>query len=255
MIKTLSTYWLDIPLVSPLTGLTCTEFTLQVFVWSGVKSSPPVLSSYEITKQNPIASIGNARINISNVINDFIQFTPQEGTITELIDGNNQRWVKWQVFYATTEPLDATTPSGTDTKLMVKGYNYGLEAENKETPTNKVLLNGREFKVSRNSFFTVPIEAEETFVAPAFLTIDNMTLISGANWDLFWSGGGNLDDIFFKWRLDGTVPWTIGAETATTDPFSASITAVAGTYNVQLYSYDNDNAIFIYSNIFNIVVS
>ena len=250
MIKTLSTYWLDIPLVSPLTGLTCTEFTLQVFVWSGSKSLPPVLSSYEITKQNPIASISNARINISNVINDFIQFTPQEGTITELIDGNNQRWVKWQVFYATTEPLDATTPSGTNTKLMVKGYNYGLEAENKETPTNKVLLNGREFKVSRNSFFTVPIEVDETVIPLGTLEITDMFDAGSDRYNIIYNQTGSLDYVYHRIRKEPTLEWTTGADSTDLILFN-----VAGTYNIQVYAYDNINAVYVYSNIYNLIIT
>ena len=211
MIKTLSPYWLDIPFVSPLTALTCTEFTLQVFVWSGLKSAPPALSSWQITKKNPTGSIGDSRINIANILSDFIQFTPQQGTVTGLLNGNNQRWVKWCVFYTTTNPTDYITPSLIDTKLMVKGFNLGLEAENKETPTNKLLLNGREFKVSRSGFFTLPIEIDEPAEVAGDITLDSIVYVIN---------GSVSSDIDIYYTISLGAPTNV---TIQTSPFGAGV--------------------------------
>ena len=207
MIKTLSPYWLSIPFVSPLTGLTCTDFTLQVYVWDGDIASPPATVSWEITNKNPTASTGNARVNIANILNDYIQFEPQKGTITGLLDSNNSRWVKWQVVYTTSNPTDATTPSSIKTKLMVKGYNLGLESENKQTPTNGVLMHGREFKVNREGVFTVPIEA--------LGSLNDVTIISyplnEINKNLSFAGTSESSDLVkYVW---------INASEATTDEY------------------------------------
>lgn len=155
MIKTLSPYNIYIPLVNPTTLVTCDFYTLKVYVWNGLINSIPATSSYQITKKNPIASTGTDKINISNVINDFINFTQQKGVSTSVIDGNNQSWVQYRVLYSDSvvEELITTVP-------MVKGYSYGMDGENQSTPANKVLLNGREFKVSREGVFVLPLEAD-----------------------------------------------------------------------------------------------
>jgi len=211
MIKTLSPYWLTLPFVSPLTALTCTEFTLKVYVWSGDKLSSPTQSTWQITKKNPTGSTGSTRVNIANILNDFIQFTPQEGTGTGVIDGNNQRWIKYETFYQTTDITDSQNASNQFITLMLKGYSLGLDMENSSTPTNKVLLNGREFKVSRNSVFVLPVEIDES-VIPLPSTVLNSVIAQGSDifqydFDLFnlpagFSGNGDL-----SYRQTGDVDW------------------------------------------------
>lgn len=252
MIKALSPYWVYIPFVSPNTGLTCTAFTMQVFVWGGDKGNPPPTPTYEQTIKNPTGSIASTKLNISNLISDFVDFTQQEGTTTELIDGNNQKWVKWQTFYDTTNPADALTPSNISTTILTRGYSYGMDGENVETPSNKVLLNGREFKVNRNGTFVLPIEIAESIVPPASLTITNLTLVSGNTWELSWFGVGNLSVIYYEYKLSSLIEWGISGESVEVSPVNITIPGVAGNYDVRLTAYDNDNAILIYSNVFNI---
>ena len=107
MIKSLSPYNLTIPFVAPLSGLTCTEFTLEIFVWNGSKATPPIEPSYSKTIANPTASIGNTKVNIARLVNDFIDFTPYDTLVTELVNGNNQQWVKTQVKYLTSNVTDS----------------------------------------------------------------------------------------------------------------------------------------------------
>lgn len=203
MIKSLSPYYVTIPFVSPLSGLTCTSYTLQVFVWNGAKNAPPTLPVYEFTKSNPTLSTENDEINIANLISDFINFSPKEGIGTELIDGENQSWIKWQTFYTTSNPLDATTPSNINTQLMVKGYSYGLDGKNASTPTNKILLSGTEFKVSRTGFFVLPIKIEETEVTPPTFTLNTITLDDGFIYDFAYTKSfTETNYLFYKLSTD-----------------------------------------------------
>jgi hypothetical protein len=255
MIKNLSPYYLTIPFVAPLSGLTCTEFTLQIFVWDGAKSSPPTSAVYETTIKNPTASVGNSKFDIANLVSDAIIFTQQEGTGTQLINGNNQVWVKWRTFYKTTLASDNTTATNINTELSVKGYAYGFDGENQSTPTNKILLTADDFKVSRNSFFVLPIEIAETTVVLGTLVIQSIAVDTHPIYDLDWSSTGNLGDIYYRFRLDGTTTWALGLETVVNDPQEIELDVAAGTYNVQLQAYDNDNSVVIFSNIYNIVVA
>lgn len=162
MIKSLSPYYVSIPFVSPLTGLTCTSFTLRLYIWNGLKFNPPANPSYEVTKSNPTASTGNDKINIARLINDFIDFNASNGTTTEVLEGNNQQWVKWETFYETSNPADATTPSNVNTQLMLQGYSYGLDGANAQPPTNKILIPIQDYKVNRSGVFNIPVLVEET---------------------------------------------------------------------------------------------
>ena len=254
MIKNLSPYYVTIPFVAPLSGLICTEFTMQLFVWNGLKSTPPTEALYEFTKQNPTSSVGSVKVDVANLISDAIIFTQQEGTGTELINGNNQVWVKWRTFYKTTNPTDNTTPTNINTTLSLKGYAYGFDGENTSTPTNKILLTGTDFKVSRNSVFVLPIEIEQTTIVLGTLTIDNLTVVTHPMYDLDWSSTGNLGDIYYRYRLLGETDWFFGFETVIDDPQEIELDIDAGTYEVQLQAYDNDNSVVIFSNIFNLEI-
>ncbi len=161
MIKSLSHYYLSIPFIAPISGLTSTSFTLQIFVWNGLKDTPPADANYEITIDNVTASTGNYKIDIALIVNDFIDFTPFDTTATELIDGFNQYWVKTQILYITSDEAD-NVPNYETTTLMTAGYGYGMDGENSQIPANNILITGTEFKVNRNGFFVLPILIQES---------------------------------------------------------------------------------------------
>ena len=74
MIKNLSPYYRNVSWVSPFTGLTCTAYTLKIYVWTGLKTSAPIASHYEITKNNITDSTGTDKINFARLVSDFIDF-------------------------------------------------------------------------------------------------------------------------------------------------------------------------------------
>jgi len=162
MIKSLSPYYLNISFVSPLTGATCTAYTLQVFVWDGLKNTPPIEPSYSKTKPNLATSTGIDKVNIARLVNDYIDFIPpNNSTLIGAYAANNQRWVKTQIIYTTANALDLDVIQLPTTVLLLQGYGYGLDGENAQPPTNKILLSGEEFKVNRGGFFSLPILIDE----------------------------------------------------------------------------------------------
>lgn len=255
MIKALTPYYVEVPFVSPLTGLTCTSFTLRLYIWNGDKSTPPTTPTYERTKENPTGATDNVKLNIARYINDFIDFTATLTTDTEPLNGNNQQWVKWDVIYKTSNPLDYTTPSNVNTKIFVKGYGYGMEGENPQTPTNKILIPVLDYNVSTNSIFVIPVQIDETEIVLGTLTIDDITNISGDSYELEFTQTGNLDFKYYRYKLSTDSDWILGDESSDTSPFTITLPTIAGTYNVQLFAYDNDNAVNVYSNIFNVIVT
>lgn len=161
MIKSLSPFYVNTPLVSPLTSETCSQYTLQLYVWNGLKANVPATPTYKQTILNQDVSVGISKVNISKLINDFIDFNPNSGVGTSAIDGNNQLWVRHEVIYVTVNPADDNVKQNIVTTLMLSGYSYGNEGENAQPPTNKILIQGDEFNISRVGFFIVPIIIDE----------------------------------------------------------------------------------------------
>ena len=143
MIKSLSPYYLTIPWVAPISEEICTSYTLQIFVWNRLKNIVPVNPAYEITKDNVTSSNASDKVNISPLINDFIDITAFDTTSTELIDGFNQYWVKTQILYTTSDEADFV-PNYENIQLMLSGYGYGMDGENSQIPSNNILLTGTE---------------------------------------------------------------------------------------------------------------
>lgn len=172
MIKTLSPYYITIPFVDPITEDTCTAYTLKLYVWDGVKATPPVTESYVLTKNNPTSSTGSDKVNIARLLNDFIDFMPATGTAISLIDGDNQRWCKLTLTYTTLVEEIPTLGTEQDylTDLVIKGYSYGMEGENATINSNRILMSGVEFKVNRTGVFNVPIKILEPTTSAYYFT-------------------------------------------------------------------------------------
>jgi hypothetical protein len=153
MIRALSPYYIDTPLVYGVT--TCDKYTLNVWVWNGDKSTPDSTNSYQITYENTTASTGTHSININSIIQDYIEFKEPSlllSTGIQLIDGKNQQWVYTYVTY------DAVaTIQNEATDIMVLGYTYGNEGRNVTAVSNQTLLNPQEYKVNRKGNFVFPI--------------------------------------------------------------------------------------------------
>ena len=173
MIKGLSPFYVNTSWISGLSGLTSTEYALEVFVWNGAKTNSGSIPTYTITKENATTSTDTDEINIADLVNDFLIVNPLKTTTTEAIDGNNQLWVKTQAIYTTGDPDDVGIPQNISVDLLLKGYGYGMEGENTQAPTNKIHLQGTEFKVFRDSVFSVPVLLDET---PSTLDAVNDTI-------------------------------------------------------------------------------
>ena len=171
MIRALSPYNITTPLTSPATGLVCTKYTLYIKVWDGDKLTPPTIVQYQITKDNNTASSSSDVINISRIISDFIEFTPQSGSTTSILDGVNQMWVQTYNTYTTSDPNDLTTIQNSQTNLMSLGYSYGNEGANNVIPNKSTLIPVQEYKVYRNGYFIVPILLDENGVDSSAVSV------------------------------------------------------------------------------------
>jgi len=157
MIKSLSPYYVYTPWVNPLGGAVLGEsYTISIFVWNGLKASPPGTATYTKTQENPASLTDSDKVNIARLISDFIEFAPQKTTATSVIDGNNTWWVKTSVTYAN----DATVQQEA-IDLFSLGYSFGNEGENITTITDNILLVTQDYKVDRSGVFVQPVLLDE----------------------------------------------------------------------------------------------
>ena len=163
MIRSLSPYYISVPWVSPASGLTCTSYTVSIYIWNGLKASVPVSANIPITKPNALLSTGtDETIDIARLIADFVDVNPIDNVGTGALSTQASYWVKWEYTYVTTDPTDATTPQGETIKLFSRGLTYGMEGRNIETITNNVLFQGDEFKANRAGVYCLPFITSET---------------------------------------------------------------------------------------------
>lgn len=246
MIKTLSPHYIYIPLTNPTSEVVCDNYTLKIYIWDGLKNAVPTTPTYTSTKINASGIDGVESVNISRLVNDYINFYFSAPTSTSLEDAGNQVWVKTEVYY-NDQPTLAQNQS---VQLAVKGYGYFQEGNNPQLPTNKILLTGDEFKVNRNGFFVLPILLDETVPPTPTLVIDSITseITIAFTTNIYYS------EIFYRYRQTGDTIWTFGLVSGTTNPFDIEPILLTGSVEVQIFTYDPLTEQNVYSNIYTITL-
>ena len=249
MIKSLSPYYINIPFVSPLTGATAIRYILKLFVWNGLKNSVPSDANYIITKENPTASTGMDKVNIANLINDFIEFTPNKSITTELNHGNNQIWIRQEVEYVTEDSDDDDVLQLSEINLCLKGYGYGLSGENPQPPTNKILIPIQDYKVNRNGVFNVPILIDEP-VDDSELVITNVENTSGSTYEYTFTDNFTFSSLQAQVRATELDAWSVPTTFAGTTSPQSRIVSIAGGFQTRIFAFNEATGNVIYSNIF-----
>lgn len=189
MIKTLSPYYITTPWLSPLTGLKATSYTLEVFIWNGGKGNSGYIPTYTIEKENVEQSISTDEVNISRIVNDFVNVRPVDTDTTESINADNQIWVKTQVYYTTSDTNESAYPQNVSVDLAIRGYTYGNEGKNAQ-PTSSILIPNDEYNANKNGVFVVPVLANEIDSSINAVT-DSYTIVN-TNQDLVVTSNDDL---------------------------------------------------------------
>ena len=249
MIKSLTPYYVNIPFVSPLTGATAITYTLNLFIWNGAKNDPPAEPQYQITKSNPTTSTGTDKINIARLVNDYIDFIPNKSSATELNDGNNQVWVRQEVEYTTSDEDDNGVLQLAETVLCLKGYGYGLDGENPQPPTNKILIPIQDYKVNRNGFFNVPILIDEP-VDDSELVITDVENTSGSTFEYTFTENFVFLTLQAQVRATSLDTWSTPTTFAGLTSPQSRVVSLGGAFETRIFAYNELTGNVIYSNIF-----
>ena len=247
MIKTRSPYYIEVPYVSATTGVTCYAFILKLYVWQGNKYDAPTDATWEQTIENPEGLTDNRKINVSPLINSYIDFETQSST-TGLVDGINQLWVKASVTYQQTSDLDYETEQDIFIQLAVRGYADGMGGENQDTPDDKVLLTGRTFKVNKGGKFVIPLEMDTPTAPTPSITITNITDNTGGSFTFTYTTVGTYAELGFGMKLETTsypavYSTDVDGDTTITVPDLA-------WFDAQIIGFDLDTGVSVSSNIY-----
>ncbi len=247
-IKTLSPYLLTIPLVNPISSVVCTQFTVKVYAWAGELSAIPAEPLYVITKINAAASSGSEKMDISKLINDVMEFSCVVQTDTNIVDGNNQVWVKYECYYSDMPSF----PSINTIELATKGYGYTMEGTNPQLPSNKILLTGDEFKVNRGGLFVLPFMVEEaTPPDERHITVDNFSRKIGYQYEIEVTADFSYTDLYVFVRAVGDVEWI--PCTPSGPLFIVPSGIAADLFEVMASAYDIESGMMIYSEPYTII--
>lgn len=240
-IKTLSPHYVDIPLINPVTGVICSSYTLNIFIWVGSKAASPSTPAYSITKINAAGLSGTEKINISRIANDFIEFDCEPEQDTVIVDGNNQAWVRYECFY---DDMPAF-PGVIGIELATKGYGYFLEGTNPQLPDNKILLTGDEFKVSRGGMFVLPFMVDEPPVEERFLGIDSFVKSTSVKYLITVTANFSYPVLYVFVRPVGATDWVPLVKSGASYIVPADI--AANVFEVMAAAYDAISGLMIYS--------
>lgn len=160
MINVRSTYYRTVEFVSPLTGATSTQYTLNIYIWEGLLSAVPASATYSITRKNYTSTTASDKVEIGRLVKSYFEIAytgiTGGGDYTSQNIGG-QFWVKTDVVYTTANPSDTGVKQDAEITIALYGYGYGIEGENPQIPSNGILMTNRIFKVSRGTYFTIPV--------------------------------------------------------------------------------------------------
>lgn len=231
-IKTLSPYYVSVPLTNPLTGVVCASYVAKIFIWSGSKTAAPGSPVYEMTKINASGSSGTDKLNISRIISDFIEFSCEAQSSTVLVNSNNQVWAKIECYYNDVPQV----PGLQEVHLAIKGYGYFTEGENPQLPQNKILLTGNEFKVNRGGTFVLPLLADEPEVEERTLSVVDMYRVSGNTYTVDAQANFTYSQLYLFVREVGTTEWI--AATVTGSNFTIPSSIALDRFEFRISAYD-----------------
>jgi hypothetical protein len=251
MIKTLTPYYISIPFVSPLTGATAIDYTINLYIWNGNKNTPPFTPQYSITKSNPESLTGFDKINIANLLNDFIEFTPKKSTTTELINGDNQVWVRKEIIYKTNDSDDDDVLQLAETFLALKGYGYGLSGENPQPPANKILIPIQDYKVNRNGFFNVPILIDEP-TDESEIVITNVVNTTGSTYQYSFTSNFTFTTLQAQVRAIGSSSWSVPTTFAGVTSPQTRVVSLGSSFETRIFAFNELTGNIVYSNIFTV---
>lgn len=244
MIKTLSPYFFEVPLTDPITGLVCSKFKVDLYVWVGERDATPSQPAYTSTLINAEQSSGVKLVQVGSMLNDFIEWDSNSSGITTLSYSNSQVWSLINITYD-----ELTNASISIFNLGLKGYGYFMDGNNPQPPSNKWLINGDDFSVQRNGMFCLSLLMQEAIPAPPPEDEFKITSIEEDGVTINFVNDLDSNLVFVQVSTDGGVTWN-GLTTSIFTTYLVLDDPLPSPCKVRLSTFDYSLNIQVYTEIY-----
>lgn len=153
MILSKSPHYIHIDLIYPTTY----SITMKLYIWSGDKANEPLNPTYTLTKERPDVEVTALDVDISRLVDDYIEHIPALQNSSGKYTTTGGVWVKYVISY-NDDSTNITDTIGID--FAVGGYGYFLEGINPDVPANRSLTPSTLQKA--DTFFIFPYIADGT---------------------------------------------------------------------------------------------
>ena len=168
MILTRTPHYITIPIDFPTTT---TDVVVSLYVWSGLKASIPATANYTWTKPVPTTTTSELKVNISNVVNDFIGEGKFSASTTGIQNAGLERGI-WAYYLVEYTDGTETIADLSDTLFCLEGYGTYLDGFNPTIPANGILIDGTNFQMSSTGSFCIGYST--TVVSTITISLDGV---------------------------------------------------------------------------------
>ena len=141
----------------PFNFETTVSVTINLYVWDGNLSTVPTTPTQTLTIPRPSIDFSEFNIDLSKLISEALKPKPEIilTSATQVIDSTDDS-VKWVKYTATYNDSTETIPDIEGTFVAVEGHGYYSEGVNPTKPTDNILTECVDRKVSRDGFILFP---------------------------------------------------------------------------------------------------
>jgi len=141
----------------PFNFETTTSTSIDLYVWDGDLNTLPTDITYELTIPRPSINFAEFNVDLSKLVQEQIESAPtiDLSSTTQIVDSTDDsvKWIRYTASY--TDPIE-TIADIEGTFAGVDGYGLYSEGVNPTKPSNNILTDVVNRKVSRDGFILLP---------------------------------------------------------------------------------------------------
>lgn len=165
---TKSPYYVNLPFDFETT----TQVDVDLYIWEGDLSTPPATPTRTIEKIRPTVDYAEFNLDLANVSNDELE-TTIDFTLTTGVKDSNVESLKWVYYVASYVDSTNVIADRFGTLIALDGYGFYLDGVNPSVPSNLVLTDVANRKVSRSGYVLFPFINNTVITSITYSTENN----------------------------------------------------------------------------------